>query len=552
MKIPQKYRKHIIELSCHPIQWWIPLQEEVGDYFIAKTSWKNFNELNFDSQNYFLSFVSGEDSEILGMLIPHNPLDIVYCSDILEDKSLCEKSLLFLQFLSRDYPDISTYLPQQYKATDSTSLKILLKSSIESEIPYWSYYQDHLSSDDIVSFIDIGQLHYLRKEKLSLELFEKLLQKNPLWAKEISGVLNDRRYAKTIFSQKDIVAIKKTLLSQFVLLGDIPKAFHPKGKKNWEEIIKKNPVCFRYIQDSDLESQLSDLFVTTLLSNPIDQKLYPIIGSLKVSVQKKYVESLLSYDPYIIRFLDEMTLEDNSKKDYWTAIAISHYPELLKFFPEFPIMDYHELLSQHGECLAQIPSQWRHYDLCEIAVKQNGLAIQYVPEELMDNHILELAINSNNEVFSLIPISKLTYQICYKALEKDPRNMIYIPQEMQNGKIWMKFRLEMKEAILSGRISPSHLPMELFDRDIAEFFIEKDPLYFLNIPVWIRNQDMVEKSLEKNPLLWPKLPEEFQSVEGFRKYIDISFKGFKKELNVFWKNQQCLDQAIPLSSLSSQ
>lgn len=57
------------------------------------------------------------------------------------------------------------------------------------------------------------------------------------------------------------------------------------------------------------------------------------------------------------------------------------------------------------------------YELCFKAVEQTGAAIQYVPEDVLDNHLCEASIRGFWHNINFIPINLLTPELCLFAID---------------------------------------------------------------------------------------------------------------------------------------
>lgn len=71
-------------------------------------------------------------------------------------------------------------------------------------------------------------------------------------------------------------------------------------------------------------------------------------------------------------------------------------------------MKHKNLINEDGILLKFINRAERSYDLCYMAVEKNPKAIQFVPAEVVDDSILELVFNAGEKFIKLIPAELLT------------------------------------------------------------------------------------------------------------------------------------------------
>jgi hypothetical protein len=112
--------------------------------------------------------------------------------------------------------------------------------------------------------------------------------------------------------------------------------------------------------------------------------------------------------------------------------------EFLFFFPEEYMTD--EIIKLHSTALEYVPKNKITFEICEIAVKENGLALQYVPIDKFTNveysRICELALKQEGIALQYASIDNLEYNyqyICTIAIVQNGHGLKYvIPDKMTN------------------------------------------------------------------------------------------------------------------------
>lgn len=96
-------------------------------------------------------------------------------------------------------------------------------------------------------------------------------------------------------------------------------------------------------------------------------------------------------------------------------------------------MNHEEFIRQNGILLKFIKAKYRSYEICYCAVENNPKAIKYVPQHLVDDAILDLVFDAGENFIKYIPrifLSEFAYQtIKYQyphiAIEMGIAPMIY-------------------------------------------------------------------------------------------------------------------------------
>jgi hypothetical protein len=59
-------------------------------------------------------------------------------------------------------------------------------------------------------------------------------------------------------------------------------------------------------------------------------------------------------------------------------------------------------VKQNGLALYYVPDELRTKELCELAIQQDGEALQYVPDKLRTKELCELAVKQNSIAFQFV------------------------------------------------------------------------------------------------------------------------------------------------------
>lgn len=151
---------------------------------------------------------------------------------------------------------------------------------------------------------------------------------------------------------------------------------------------------------------------------------------------------MITYNYFIKEILKYVPIEMRTRKI--CEIAISRDCLSLDFVPKEHI-DYDMYMCclryfWHGIILKKIPMEFRDYSLCLRAVGSYGHALEHVPEHLIDYKMCEVAISPKWErndacAYRFVPEKFKTYELSYKAICMDGRNLKYVPMEFRDKKI---------------------------------------------------------------------------------------------------------------------
>jgi hypothetical protein len=88
-------------------------------------------------------------------------------------------------------------------------------------------------------------------------------------------------------------------------------------------------------------------------------------------------------------------------------------------------------IKQNGGALQFVPDEFRTYELCEYAVIQNGSALQYVPVKLRTPTLCEYAVIQNGSVLQFVPNESRTPKLCEFAVIRDGTALQFVPDKFQ-------------------------------------------------------------------------------------------------------------------------
>lgn len=188
-------------------------------------------------------------------------------------------------------------------------------------------------------------------------------------------------------------------------------------------------------------------------------------------------------------------------------------------------------VNQNGLALEYVPDkiikgkgkEW-HAALCEKAVKNNGFALKYVPDELKNANIIETAI-LNCELaterviewtkfpIAYAPISLLTVELLMKAVEHTPLCIKDIPKKKITKAISIA-------AVKGNGLALQYVPNRFVNEEIISMAIANNEMAVRFVPINYLNQTVCDECFERNPAVLAYLPLEYVSKEMCLKTIE--------------------------------
>jgi hypothetical protein len=143
------------------------------------------------------------------------------------------------------------------------------------------------------------------------------------------------------------------------------------------------------------------------------------------NIKKPSLELIKScYDKFFNMFGESLLSEINHTYNiyYYTCEINDNIYEIYKF-----------LCEKNGLFIKDIKSKTQ--ELCEIAVNENPLAIQYIPKHFMSKEMIEKVLEKNSSCVSFIPEELLTDNLYKNVLNKNGLYLKFIPKIRQTEEL---------------------------------------------------------------------------------------------------------------------
>jgi hypothetical protein len=284
--------------------------------------------------------------------------------------------------------------------------------------------------------------HVNRYQQISYEIFERFRK---LWIVTISSNIYD--FYLFIMS-KDGLALRFVpdldkypyLCNDAVMQNGLALQFVPEQYKAPDiysiclHAILNNPHAIRYIAEQHRTLDMCKCVVYQ------DVSLYnycKVDGVIK-NITTQMVMFIVSQKPQYISMINGIESMRIPAKHLLVMFAVSRNPEVIKL----------------------VDDAYKNETVCHIAVKHNGLLLEYVPKEFQKQYMISDAIGNNPLALEFVKVEK-TESICTYAFKKDIRH-IYMKynRHMHNPSVFEKLRYKLGQNL-------NNVPLEFRTRDIC-------------------------------------------------------------------------------------
>ena len=112
--------------------------------------------------------------------------------------------------------------------------------------------------------------------------------------------------------------------------------------------------------------------------------------------------------------------------------------------------------------------QKKNIRIWELALNADGRIIQYLSKELIDEKLISIAVNSSPRSIRFIPTDLVKRDLCLKAIEKDAKSYLDLPETFQNNFDFCKVACNRNLNVWDHLNEPLK-----YDKHILEFCLTK-------------------------------------------------------------------------------
>ena len=113
-----------------------------------------------------------------------------------------------------------------------------------------------------------------------------------------------------------------------------------------------------------------------------------------------------------------------------------------------------EAVKQNGLALRFVPEEFKTSEICLEAVKEKGWVLEYVPKELRTPEICLEAVKQDGLALQFVPNEFITLEMCLEAVKEKGHALEYVPKELRTPEICL-------EAVKQNSYALQYVPEEL-------------------------------------------------------------------------------------------
>lgn len=198
-------------------------------------------------------------------------------------------------------------------------------------------------------------------------------------------------------------------------------------------------------------------------------------------IVKYLVKGSLLYDFYYSQDYESLNETIEKLKPYYKQSIINLlYEEIPNYNKTFTPEYRKNILSKNGFLLRLIKN--KTLELCHIAIKDHGLALFYVPKEIINEDLCYKAVYSNSLALSYVPKEIINKELCKIAVEDNGLALEYVPKKFIDKEL-------CKIAIKNNPKSLKYIDDDILDNELIVLAVKKDGLCLsflvpLDIKMW--------------------------------------------------------------------
>ena len=212
-----------------------------------------------------------------------------------------------------------------------------------------------------------------------------------------------------------------------------------------------------------------------------------------------------------IQFMDE--LDNNVALDYierhWSVLEpICLWLNNIRFIPDkYKTKELCEIaVQQNGYALEYVPEKLKTKELCELAIEQNGMALQHVPEELGKKYFYDKEAKKNGEYLRFIPDEYITKEMCESAFQQDIQLYKDFPEHFKT----YQYSLIL---IKNNSMLLCNVPEKLRTKELCELAVQQNGNSLQYIPMELRTFELCKLAVQNGGNALKFVPKQYQTYE---------------------------------------
>ncbi len=194
-------------------------------------------------------------------------------------------------------------------------------------------------------------------------------------------------------------------------------------------------------------------------------------------------------------------------------------------------------LKKDGMLLKNIHRKEQTIELCQTAIEQNPLALQFVSEKCLDSQMCLSAVKKDGRAFRYIPGRFVTKRMCELAVGADPELLNNVPENFRTTTICIN---AVKKDVSTLSYVLQEKRFELFDDnteiDLIEKIVAHNPKWIVYMPNRPDVRELCINYMEEDFSFAQYMPEKIKISEDILKYQKS--KGNLQFINKYYDSEE--------------
>jgi tetratricopeptide (TPR) repeat protein len=166
---------------------------------------------------------------------------------------------------------------------------------------------------------------------------------------------------------------------------------------------------------------------------------------------------------------------------------------------------------------------YRTFELCKLAVEQNGKALQFVPEKYRTLELYRLAVQSYGETLTYVPEDERTPELCRLAVEQNGWALACVPDKYKTPELCYL-------AVQNKGCAIACIPNKQKTPEMFRLAVQQDGQALGTVPKDKRTPELCRIAVEQNGFALVYVPEEYKTYELCRLAVEQNGLALKDAL----------------------
>jgi hypothetical protein len=174
-----------------------------------------------------------------------------------------------------------------------------------------------------------------------------------------------------------------------------------------------------------------------------------------------------------------------------------------------------EAVKKDGEALQYVPDKLKTAEMCLEAVKNVSSALEYVPENLRTAKIYLERVKQNGQALEDVPEKFRTAELCFAAVKQDVEALAYVPLNLKTTELCQK-------AVKQNGWALQYVPLNLKTAEMCLKAVKQTGQLLQYVPENLKTAEMCIETVKQDPRALEFVPESLKTAEMCREAVNYS------------------------------